>query len=212
MADMVAASGVSNPALIHMTNAYGAGLADSFEGFWTDMGHDLCLKAGYDETATDYTDKVQAVIDAGCDSAVLASYSADGAMIVETMAVMGATVPTFGADGIAGESALNDYTNPAAANGIQVTYPKAASAGSGDFSAVCNADAVCGTGIYTLEAFDAVSMIGEAAVHEDGENMAMHIEMVGMNYVGESGTLTFLDNGDVGGSGYDVCTFNHVPT
>jgi len=35
MADMVAASGVSNPALIHMTNAYGAGLADSFEGFWT---------------------------------------------------------------------------------------------------------------------------------------------------------------------------------
>jgi branched-chain amino acid transport system substrate-binding protein len=40
MADMVAASGVSNPALIHMTNAYGAGLADSFEGFWTDMGHD----------------------------------------------------------------------------------------------------------------------------------------------------------------------------
>ena len=176
MADMVAASGVSNPALIHMTNAYGAGLADSFEGFWTDMGHDLCLKAGYDETATDYTDKVQAVIDAGCDSAVLASYSADGAMIVETMAVMGATVPTFGADGIAGESALlNDYTNPAAANGIQVTYPKAASAGSGDFSAVCNADAVCGTGIYTLEAFDAVSMIGEAAVHEDGENMAMHI-------------------------------------
>jgi len=43
-------------------------------------------------------------------------------MIVETMAVMGATVPTFGADGIAGESALNDYTNPAAANGVQVTY------------------------------------------------------------------------------------------
>ena len=110
MADMVAASGVTNPALIHMTNAYGAGLADSFESFWLDMGMSLCLKAGYEDSATDFAASVQAVVDAGCDSAVLASYSADVAMIIETMAVMGATIPVFGADGIAGESALLDYT------------------------------------------------------------------------------------------------------
>ena len=212
MADMVAASGVTSPALIHMTNAYGAGLADSFESYWTAMGNTLCTKLGYEETATDFSAAVQAVMDAGCDSAVLASYSADGAMIIETMAVMGATIPTFGADGIAGESALNDYTNTAAANGVQVTYPRAASGGSGSFGTMCAADAVCGSGIYTLEAYDAVMMIGHAAMMEDGENMASHLDMVGVDYEGESGTLTFLDNGDVGGSGYDVCTFNHVPT
>ena len=212
MADMVAASGVTSPALIHMTNAYGAGLADSFESYWTAMGNTLCTKLGYEETATDFSAAVQAVMDAGCDSAVLASYSADGAMIIETMAVMGATIPTFGADGIAGESALNDYTNPAAANGVQVTYPRAASGGAGSFGTMCAADAVCGSGIYTLEAYDAVMMIGHAAMMEDGANMASHIDMVGNDYAGESGTLTFLDNGDVGGSGYDVCTFNHVPT
>ena len=212
MADMVAASGVTSPALIHMTNAYGAGLADSFESYWTAMGNSLCLKSGYEETSTDFSGAVQAVMDAGCDSAVLASYSADGAMIIETMAVMGATIPTFGADGIAGESALNDYTNTAAANGVQVTYPRAASGGSGSFGTMCAADAVCGSGIYTLEAYDAVMMIGMAAMMEDGANMASHLNMVGTDYAGESGTLTFLDNGDVGGSGYDVCTFNHVPT
>ena len=212
MADMVAASGVTNPALIHMTNAYGAGLADSFESFWTGMNNSLCTKLGYEDTATDFSAAVQAVIDAGCDSAVLASYSADGAMIIETMAALGATIPTFGADGIAGESALNDYTNPAVANGVQVTYPRAASAGSGDFSTTCAADDVCGSGIYTLEAYDAVMMIGHAAMMEDGANMATHLDMVGVDYNGESGVLTFLDNGDVGGSGYDVCTFNHVPT
>ena len=43
MADMVAASGVSNPALIHMTNDYGAGLADSFKSFWEGMGNSICL-------------------------------------------------------------------------------------------------------------------------------------------------------------------------
>jgi len=212
MADMVAASGVTSPALIHMTNAYGAGLADSFESYWTAMGNSLCLKSGYEETSTDFSGAVQAVMDAGCDSAVLASYSADGAMIIETMAVMGATIPTFGADGIAGESALNDYTNTAAANGVQVTYPRAASGGSGSFGTMCAADAVCGSGIYTLEAYDAVMMIGMAAMMEDGANMASHLNMVGTDYAGESGTLTFLDNGDVGGSGYDVCTFNYVPT
>ena len=212
MADMVAASGVTNPALIHMTNAYGAGLADSFESFWTGMNNSLCTKLGYEDTATDFSAAVQAVIDAGCDSAVLASYSADGAMIIETMAALGATIPTFGADGIAGVSALNDYTNPAVANGVQVTYPRAASAGSGDFSTTCAADDVCGSGIYTLEAYDAVMMIGHAAMMEDGANMATHLDMVGVDYNGESGVLTFLDNGDVGGSGYDVCTFNHVPT
>ena len=212
MADMVAASGVTSPALVHMTNAYGAGLADSFESYWTAMGNTVCTKLGYEETNTDFAAAVQAVIDAGCDSAVLASYSADGAMIIETMAGMGATIPTFGADGIAGESALLDYTNTAAANGVQVTYPRAASGGSGSFGTMCAADAVCGSGIYTLEAYDAVMMIGHAAMMEDGANMASHINMVGVDYAGESCTLTFLDNGDVGGSGYDVCTFNYVPT
>jgi branched-chain amino acid transport system substrate-binding protein len=211
MADMVAASGVTSPALIHMTNAYGSGLADSFESYWTGMGNSLCTKLGYEDTATDFAAAVQAVIDSGCDSAVLASYSADGAMIIETMAVMGATIPTFGADGIAGESALQDYTNPAAANGVQVTMPRA-SGSSSTFATDCAANAVCSSGIYTLEAFDAVMMIGEAAMHEDGSNVAMHLMMVGTNYAGTSGTHTFYDNGDVAGSGYDVCSFNHVPT
>ena len=187
MADMVAASGVSNPALIHMTNDYGAGLADSFKSFWEGMGNSICLQAGYEQTATDFTDKVQAVVDAGCDSAVLASYSADGAMIIETMAVMGAMIPTFGADGIGGESALLDYTNTAAANGVQVTYPSAAT-GAGVFSAVCAANETCASGIYTLEAYDAVMMIGHAAMMDDGNDMHMHIPMVGVDYAGESGT------------------------
>ena len=209
-ADMIMASGVSNTAVVHMTNAYGAGLADAVA---LNLGEDnVCLQAGYEETATDFQGAVQAVMDAGCDSVFLGSYSADGAMIVETMAVMGATIPIFSADGMAGEAALADYTNPAAANGIEVTRPRAAAAGAGVFAAACADDSVCSTGIFTSEAYDAVMMIGHAAMMEDGENMGMHVPMVGDAYAGDSGTHTFLDNGDVGGSGYDVCTFAHVPT
>ena len=209
-ADMIMASGVSNTAVVHMTNSYGAGLADAVA---LNLGEDnVCLQAGYEETATDFQSAVQAVMDAGCDSVFLGSYSVDGAMIVETMAVMGATIPIFSADGMAGEAALADYTNPAAANGIEVTRPRAAAAGAGVFAAACSDDSVCSTGIFTSEAYDAVMMIGHAAMMEDGENMGMHVPMVGDAYAGDSGTHTFLDNGDVGGSGYDVCTFAHVPT
>ena len=209
-ADMIMASGVSNTAVVHMTNSYGSGLADAVA---ENLGEDaVCLQSGYEETTTDFQSAVQAVMDAGCDSVFLGAYSADGAMIVETMAVMGASIPIFSADGMAGEAALGDYTDPAAANGIQVTRPRAAAAGAGVFAAACAADDVCSTGIFTSEAYDAVMMIGHAAMMDDGMDMGMHVPMVGDEYAGDSGTHTFLDNGDVGGSGYDVCTFHHVPT
>ena len=208
VADMITGSGVTNTAIVHMTNSYGAGLADSVVA---NLGSDaVCLQAGYEETATDFQSAVQAVMEAGCDSVFLGSYASDGAMIVETMAVMGATIPIFSADGMAGEAALEEYTNPAIANGIQVTRPSAVA--PGDFVRLVRPDSVCQTGIFTSEAYDAVMMLGHAAMMEDGANMGMHVPMVGDNYQGESGTHTFLENGDVGGSGYDVCTFHHVPT
>jgi branched-chain amino acid transport system substrate-binding protein len=213
VADMIMASGAMNTAIVHMTNDYGAGLADSVA---TNLGSDhVCTQLGYDqETTTDFQSAVQAVIEAGCDSVFLGSYSADGADIVETMAVMGAAIPIFSADGMAGEASLNDYTNPAVANGIQVTKPAAASASTTTFTDACAADNVCSGGIYQSEAYDAVMMLGHAAMMEDGANMGMHVPMVGSGdgYDGETGTHVFLDNGDVGGSGYDVCTFHHVPT
>ena len=213
VADMIMASGAMNTAIVHMTNDYGAGLADSVA---TNLGSDhVCTQLGYDqETTTDFQSAVQAVIEAGCDSVFLGSYSADGADIVETMAVMGAAIPIFSADGMAGEASLNDYTNPAVANGIQVTKPAAAASSSTTFTDACAADDVCSGGIYQSEAYDAVMMLGHAAMMEDGANMGIHVPMVGSGdgYDGETGTHVFLDNGDVGGSGYDVCTFHHVPT
>ena len=42
-------------------------------------------------------------------------------------------------------------------------------------------------------------MIGHAAMTKMAQTW-LHIDMVGDGYAGESGTHTFLDNGDVGGS------------
>ena len=205
MADMVAAAGASNPALIHMTNDYGSGLADAFEDAW---GSDnLCMKAGYADDQTDWSAEVQAVADNGCGSIVMVSYSTDGAAILETAAVLGVSLPTFGADGIADAAFLDDFSVPAIANGVTATKPRAGSS-AGDFVDDCSMDETCAGGIYTAETYDAVMMIGQAAMMENGANMASHLNMLGVDYNGASGAHTFLDNGDVAGAGYDICGFD----
>ena len=207
MAAMVTAAGASNPALLHMTNDYGSGLADAFEGAWgTD---NLCTKIGYEDTTADFTSQIQAIADAGCGSVVAVTYSTDGAAILEQMAGAGVSLPFFGADGIADGAFLDDFTAPAAANGVQATKPRAGSS-AGDFVERCAADADCSGGIYTSETYDAVMMIGQAAMMEDGANMASHLNMVGTDYQGASGVHTFDDAGDVAGAGYDLCRFDAI--
>ena len=216
LAAVVSNAGVMNPYVAHMQNSYGSGLADGFENaFLLDSDNTLCGKQGYDETAfSDASSIIQAITDAGdCDGVVLASYSADGAMIIEAMAYQSISLPTFAGDGMAGEAALVPFNNPAASNGLTTTSPRAGSS-TGDFPATCAADTVCSGGIFTSEAYDAVMVIGAAAGHASGADIATHLPMVGSGdgYAGASGTHVFLANGDVAGSGYDVCGFHSVPT
>jgi len=206
MSDMVGAAGATNPALIHMTNDYGSGLADAFADAWGGADF-LCTKIGYEDTQTDFAAEVQAIADAGCDSIVMVSYSTDGAAILETAAVLGVSLPTFGADGIADAAFLEDFSVPAIANGVMATKPRAGSS-AGDFVDECSMDETCAGGIYTAETYDAVMMIGQAAMMENGANMASHLNMLGVDYNGASGAHTFLDNGDVAGAGYDICGFD----
>ena len=210
MSDMVGAAGVGNPALIHMTNDYGSGLADAFADAWGGEEF-LCTKIGYADDQTDFAAEAQAIDDAGCDSVVMVSYSADGAAILETMAYLGMSLPTFGADGIADSAFLDDFSAPAAANGVQATKPRAGSS-AGDFVERCAANADCAGGIYTAETYDAVMMIGKAAMMENGANMPSHMGMVGNDYQGASGVHTFDAAGDVAGAGYDLCRFDALST
>ena len=205
MAAMVMAAGASNPALLHMTNDYGSGLADAFEGAWG--ADNLCTKIGYEDSTTDFGSVAQAVADANCGSVVMVTYATDGAAILETMAYLGIALPVFGADGIADSGFLDDFSAPGAANGVQATKPRAV-AGAGDFNDRCAAADGCAGGIYTAETYDAVMMIGKAAMAEDGANMEANLQSIGTDYAGASGSHTFDASGDVAGAGYDICRFD----
>jgi branched-chain amino acid transport system substrate-binding protein len=218
LADVVAAGGSSNIALLHMTNDYGSNLADSFEAAWTGAGNALCSKIGYADTDTDFTAQVQAVMSDGCDSVMLISYAADGAAIVEELSAQGFSGAIYGGDGVADEGLCASMADASICDGIVATKPAFATPNnevSMAFAAICGEIPDCAGGIYTAEAFDAMIIMGFAyfaGATAPAASMTQLIAATGQGFVGASGIHSFDPVGDVAGYGYCVGIFNHDAT
>jgi branched-chain amino acid transport system substrate-binding protein len=208
LAAVTAAEGASNPAVLYMTNDYGAGLGDNFASSWSGK---VCTQAGYDPTEGSYdaTSLAQSVIDGGCDSVLLMSYATDGASIIEALSTQGFTGKMIGADGVADAKFTDAFTDVTAVNGLIATRPRpgedtnAKTAFESAYAAAGGADGA----IYTGETYDAIKIIA-ASIISDPENILTSLKKTGTNYVGASGTHTFDANGDVAGTGYEVCQFD----
>ena len=219
LADLVASQGHMSTAVIAMNNDYGSGVASAFESNFNAMdGHSVCVRYDFDDsafTASTVEEAIGAIAGASetCDSVLLATYSPSGAQLMGGMYLAGSMLPAFGPDGMAGTAALDSFAEPALTNGMMVTNPRAGSS-AGDFAQRCSDNTICAGGIFTSQAYDSIMMIGMAAKMDAGSDMTIHLPMVGTGdgYAGASGNHIFMANGDVPGDGYDVCSFNHVPT
>ena len=212
-ADMMRDAGVADGALavFGMTNDYGAGLADAVVDAW---GSDkLCDVGRYDyaETDTDFSAIAdQMAASTTCTAVYLSSYIADAALIIEALNDAGWSGHIFGGDGPAGEGMYDEMEDDSLLNGMTVTQPRAGSS-FGDFSERYDANAPSG-GIkaYDLTTYDGVMMVGMAAVNHNGVSADEGIKATGNGYAGASGVINFLDNGDIGGNGYDICSYDGV--
>lgn len=219
LADLVASQGHTSTAVIAENSDYGSGLATAFETNFNAMdGHSVCARYDFNAaafTSSNVEEAIGAIAGASeaCDSVLFATYSTTGAQMMGGMYLADSLLPAFGGDGMAGTAALASFANPALANGMMVTNP-GVGASTGDFAQRCSDNTTCDGGIFTSQAYDSIMMIGMAAKMDDGSDMAMHLPMVGSGdgYAGASGNHIFMANGDVPGDGYDVCSFNHVPT
>ena len=207
-AAMIKDAGATNLSIMHMTNDYGSGLADALEAAW-DADNDMCSagKIGYAEDATDFAANAQTITDAGCSAVFLSSYITDAALIIEALGDAGYGGMIFSGDGPAGVGLYEGYAGAdAELAGVMVTAPRSGTT-YGDFDARYDANAAEVGSIkqYVLTAYDATMIIGKAS--QSGDDIVAGIESVGTNYQGASGLINFLDNGDVGGAGYDICTY-----
>jgi branched-chain amino acid transport system substrate-binding protein len=206
---VAAAAGASTPAILYMTNDYGAGLGDNFASNWSGS---VCTQVGYDPTEGSYdaSTLAQAVIDGDCDSVLLMSYATDGAAIIEALSAQGFTGSMIGADGLADAAFTESFTDTTAVNGLIATRPRPGTDSSAKTSFE-NAYAAAGGAdgaIYTGETYDAIKIVAAAIVSDPDGDLVAALKKTGVNYVGASGTHTFDANGDVSGTGYEVCQFD----
>jgi branched-chain amino acid transport system substrate-binding protein len=206
---VASAAGASKPAVLYMTNDYGAGLGDNFAANWSG---DVCTQVGYDPAEGSYNASTlaQSAIDSGCDSVLLMSYATDGAAIMEALSAQGFTGQVIGADGIADAAFTESFTDTSAVGGLIATRPRpgeASSAKSSFESAYAAAGGADGA-IYTGETYDAIKLAAAAIVSDPDGNLVNALNKTGVNYVGASGTHTFDSAGDVLGTGYEVCQFD----
>ena len=209
LAAVASASGASKPAVLYMTNDYGAGLGDNFASNWSG---DVCVQVGYDpaEGSYDASTLAQSVVDGGCDSVLLMSYATDGAAIMEALSAQGFTGQVIGADGIADAAFTESFTDASAVGGLIATRPRPGeeSSAKSSFEAAYAAAGGADGAIYTGETYDAIKLVAAAVVSDPDGNLVNAINKTGVNYAGASGTHTFDANGDVLGTGYEVCQFD----
>ena len=209
LATVAASSGAGNPAVLYMTNDYGAGLGDNFASNWSGS---VCTQVGYDPTEGSYdaSAMAQAVIDGGCDSVLLMSYATDGAAIMEALSSQGFTGKVFGADGLADAAFIESFTDVSAVDGLVATRPRPGEDSSvktkfeSAYAAAGGADGA----IYTGETYDAINIAVAAVVSDPEGNLLDALSKVGVSYNGASGVHTFDSAGDVLGTGYEVCQFS----
>jgi branched-chain amino acid transport system substrate-binding protein len=204
----VVKAGSSNPAVLYMTNDYGAGLGENFKAAWGG----LCAEVGYDPTEGSYdaSTLAQAVVDGGCDSVVLMSYATDGAAIMEELLAQGFSGVLYGADGVADAAFAESFTDVEALDGLIATKPRPGedSTAKSDFESAYATAGGNAEGIYTNETFDAVNLVAEAAMADSNDDLRDDLVSLGSSYDGASGVHTFDSNGDVSGTGYEVCNFS----
>ena len=209
LATVAASSGAGNPAVLYMTNDYGAGLGDNFASNWSGS---VCTQVGYDPTEGSYdaSAMAQAVIDGGCDSVLLMSYATDGAAIMEALSSQGFTGKVCGADGLADAAFIESFTDVSAVDGLVATRPRPGEDSSvktkfeSAYAAAGGADGA----IYTGETYDAINIAAAAVVSDPEGNLLDALSKVGVSYNGASGVHTFDSAGDVLGTGYEVCQFS----
>jgi len=198
-------------AILHMTNDYGSGLADAIGAAWNaTAGNALCSfgMVGYEDTTTNFQTQAEALVAAtDCTGVYLSSYITDAAAILEALSAANYTGKIFAGDGPAGIGLYEKLSDNTLAANMIVTAPRAGTS-YGDFEARYDADAASIGSIktYVLTTYDAVMIIGKAAAMDGAIND--NIKSVGTSFQGASGMHSFLANGDVGGDGYDICTYD----
>ena len=212
MYDLVASSGASDIAVAYIQGDYVEGMADIFIENYEAEGGTLCTETPYYSWETDFTSIAQGIVDDGCESLVLFSYGLDGADLITELHDLGFNGSRYAWEGSI--AIVDEISNLSIVDGMtfidrNFDYD---SQTAQEFWSACDNNTDCSGDnvLYTAETYDAFSIVGEAFMlsRAFGISQADALHLVGHGWEGASSMVTFNDDGDVMGMGYEFCTWN----
>lgn len=135
MAELLAADGVTNVAIIARNDSYGVGFTAEIKEAFEAAGGTVSAEVAYDPEGTNFDAEVQEVVDAGAEAVVVIAFNDDGGLVEQALIQVGAgpaDIPTYMADGSKSTSFFEavDPANPAVLVGVRGTAPAAAPGGA----------------------------------------------------------------------------------
>ncbi|MBC6439496.1 MAG: ABC transporter substrate-binding protein [Rhodospirillales bacterium] len=108
LASILMDRGIMEVAVTYTSNDYGKGLADSFEGAFTEMGGSVSVAASHEDGKADYSAEVAALAATGSDYLAVFGYVDQGGKgIIQTSIDTGAFENFILADGMIGQSLID---------------------------------------------------------------------------------------------------------
>ena len=215
LADLVRDSNSSSPAVLyHSDDAFLANVAEILIEDYEAGGGSICADLTVASGETDLSDEAQILTDDSCDSVVMVTYPETAGSMLTELDDDGWSGEMFTGEQVAYE--LENYMNdPSDADGLQfierVGGPSDSERAEA-FSEDCDNDSSCSAGaIFTYETYDAFSVLAESFLLASAWGMMLEdaIHAVGYGWDGASTVVTFNDDGDVGGNGYDLCDLEY---
>lgn len=238
MAELLAADGITNVAIIARNDSYGVGFTAAIKDAFEAAGGTVSAEVAYDPEGANFDAEAQEVVDAGAEAVVLIGFNDDGGLVEQALIQLGAgpaDIPTYMADGSKGSSFFEavDPANPAVLVGVRGTAP-AASPGGADhpFEAVyaeTGEDTIFSSYFYDCTIITALA--AQSAGSDDPSDIKDAIPDVltgdneckafadcktlledgeTINYEGASGPLDFSEVGEPERGVYDVWAYDET--
>jgi branched-chain amino acid transport system substrate-binding protein len=107
LAELAISRGLRRVAIMHMTNDYGAAIADIFERTLVAAGGEVVLKSGYNPDTTEFRATLTRIRSAAPDAVYIAGYFADTAIVVGQARSLGIAAQLLGTTAIEDQNFLN---------------------------------------------------------------------------------------------------------
>lgn len=212
LAGIIIDEGYDTAAILVQNTAYGIGLEEVVTGLLEDAGVEIVESIEYDEATLNYLTELDTIKTADPDVIVQVGYHTDSAVVYEQAGSLGLdTIPWLVAEGVYG---LEAETYPAAAAFMAeanlrgaTLIPEAEAPAYAAFKAAYEERWGVSPGVYCDTAYDAVKLIAlaiEEAGEYDGAAIKDALYVVGTDYSGASGTISWNELGDRAHATYGV--------